>query len=473
MIVGVSIALLFVVSGCGGSPESGSAPDRQARPTSSSGDDRFDAASQVTTTTDGPRRAQLTTTEPPVGSTGESETDQETQAILVGAEVLVRDDFEPLAGKRVGVVLNVASRVGSGDLLDVLVEAPEVDVAAVFAPEHGLRASDPAGEDVSDGFDESTGLVVHSLYGATKAPSQSALSELDILVFDLQDVGARFYTYVSTLGEVMQAAAEADLPVVVLDRPNPLGGDYVDGWTLELAQQSFVGRYKIPSVHGMTIGELAKAIQGEEWLPGLEDLELEIVPVEGWSRDQRWDDTGRPWTPPSPSLPTPTAALAYPGTVLFEATNLSVGRGTDEPFTAVGGAWVDGPTMAGVLNDLSLEGVQFEPITFTPEARPGVPEPILKGEEVSGVRLVIDDAETFRPVVVGIHMLDEFRRQGIEAGQGDVIDQPELLSLLAGTTSLLSDLGDGRAIDIDQVSAAWEPGLAEFEQVRNRYRLYE
>jgi uncharacterized protein YbbC (DUF1343 family) len=393
-----------------------------------------------------------------------------TAEVRTGAEASADDGFTLLAGRRVGVVLNAASVVEGRNLLDVLVEAPGVDVVAAFAPEHGIRADGPAGVEIDSEVDEATGVPVHSLYGATRRPTAEMLAGIEVLVFDLQDVGARFYTYVSTMGGVMEVAAAHHIPLVVLDRPNPLGGAILDGFVLDPAFRSFIGEYPIPAVHGLTTGELALAIRGEGWLPGLEDLELEVVPVEGWQRAQRWSATGRVWTAPSPGLPTTTAVDVYPTTVLFEATVLSVGRGTDASFTVVGAPWLDAEALVADLTARRLPGVELRPTSFMPRPDSAVPDPEFAGETVVGVEVVVTDPEVFRPVATGVHLLEAVRSQALAAGQGDVIDRPEVLDLLAGTDRLRTGLEAGTpAADI---VAGWTGELAAFEQIRQSYLLY-
>src|SRR5512145_2098379 len=223
--------------------------------------------------------------------------------IVTGAEALARSGFAALAGKRVGLITNQTGRVGTEHLADLLSKAPNVRLTAILAPEHGFRGEAEAGAKVGASIDARTGVAVFSLYGATNKPTRQMLRNIDVLVFDIQDVGVRFYTYISTMGLAMQAAAEARIPFVVLDRPNPLGGDYVSGFVLEPALASFVGQYPIPIVHGMTVGELARMIKGERWLKGLDRLELTVVPLDGWRRAMCWPDLQRPWVPTSPNIP--------------------------------------------------------------------------------------------------------------------------------------------------------------------------
>jgi len=390
--------------------------------------------------------------------------------VRTGAEVLAARHFDLLRGKRVGLIANHTARLDTMHLIDRLMAEPEVHLVALFAPEHGLRGTAAAGEEIRDGRDVRTGLPVYSLYGATRKPTPEMLAGLDVLVFDLQDVGARCYTYISTLGLAMQAAAEAGIPFVVLDRPNPLGGELISGFVLEPEQASFVGLYPIPLVYGLTIGELARLIQGEHLLPGLEHLELIVVPLEGWRRTMQWPDTGLPWRPPSPNLPTFEAALAYPGTVFFEAVDGSEGRGTDAPFLQVGTPWANTQALADTLNAHGLPGVRFEPVTFTPRPRPGAPHPRYEGQQLHGVRLHITDRQTFRPVVTGIHLLHAFYHQAPPSFRDTFIQRPDWLARLAGTERLYELLRNGATPET--IVASWEKEVEAFRQRRRPYLLY-
>lgn len=399
--------------------------------------------------------------------------------VTPGAASFPGQDFPEFFGARVGLIASRASVIGERSVIDVLAESDEIDLVTVFAAEHGIRADAGAGEELPDGIDPVTGLPVISLYGATRKPTPQSLADLDVLVFDLQDVGARFYTYTATMGLAMQAAAEAGIPFVVLDRPNPLGGFGFAGPLRADDKVSFVSQYPVPSTHGMTAGELALAIVGEGWLDGLTSLDLRVAELSGWNRDQTWIETGLPWVPPSPGLPTVEAATVYPATVLFEATTLSYGRGTDHPFSQVGAPWLDGPTLVEQLELAGLPGVTFVAVEFTPVTDPAngppVADPQWEGVAVSGVRLEVADAAVIEPVSIGIHLLAAVLAQAAElrAGSGGdvvVIDRPDFFDLLAGTTETRRSLQRGD--DPADIVAAWSDQLAAFERVRSRYLLY-
>ena len=359
--------------------------------------------------------------------------------------------------------------VHGDNVVDALHAAPAVELVALFAPEHGIRADLGAGVDVADGRDPVTGLPVHSLFGATRKPTPEMLAGIDLLAFDLQDVGVRFYTYTSTMGLAMQAAAEADIPFVVLDRPNPLGRVLVSGPVRDDSQVSFVSPYPIPAVHGMTAGELARAVIGEGWLDGLDDLDLQVVEVDGWDPGSDWTATGLDWVPPSPGLPSVEVTRLYPGTVLFEATTVSYGQGTALPFGQIGAPWMDGPALADALNRNPPPGMRFESVRFAPQATPAAPAPRHLGQEVPGVRPVVVDPAVFDPFATGVHLMHHVLAQGAASGV-EIIDRPDFFDLLAGTDRLRLELEAG--VDPRRIVAGWRSELERFEAVRERWRLY-
>ena len=382
---------------------------------------------------------------------------------------------------RVGVITNHTALVSSPPdsaatdsathLIDALDAAEGIEVGALFGPEHGLRGTASAGQKISDGTDEATGAPIFSLYGDSRKPSQEALDGLDALVYDIQDVGARFYTYITTMGLSMQAAAEAGIPFYVMDRPDPLGGQYLGGFVMNEAQQSFVGKYPVPMAYGMTPGELAQMIQGEAWLSGLDGLQLHVAELRGWRRGMTWQETGLPWIAPSPNIPDPATAHVYAGSVLFEATSASEGRGTDAPFKLIGAPWGDGQALADTLSARNLPGVRFEAAQFTPRPREGAQNPKLAGQALQGIRYEVTDAQSFRPVEAGIHVLHAFYHQAERQGAENFIDRPEWLAKLAGTERLGELLRSGAPPQ--EIIAAWRAEVEAFRQRRQPYLLYE
>jgi len=319
--------------------------------------------------------------------------------ILTGIDVLERDGFKQLAGKKIGLVTNHTGRNSAGrPTIDVLNKAVGVELVALFSPEHGIRGS--ADEKVSDSKDEQTGLPIYSLYGETRRPKPEHLKGLDALVFDIQDIGTRFYTYISTLGNVMEEAARLGLPVFVLDRPNPIGGLVVEGPIADADKLSFTAYHTIPVRHGMTIGELAQLFNRDRKI----NCDLRVIRMEGWQRAMWFDATNLMWVNPSPNMRSLTQATLYPGVGLLETTNVSVGRGTDTPFEIVGAPWIVGQQLAAALNQRRLPGVAFVPVRFKPAAS------VFKGEECEGINVVITDRATFRPVPTGIEIAVALRR---------------------------------------------------------------
>jgi uncharacterized protein YbbC (DUF1343 family) len=325
--------------------------------------------------------------------------------VVPGLEVLVASRFRVLAGRTVGLVCNPTAVTRTlTHAADVLHRAPRVRLAALFGPEHGVRGDAQYMAAVGGERDPRTGLPAHSLYGETKAslrPRAADLEGLDVLVFDVQDVGARYYTYQATMMLCMEAAAEAGIGFVVLDRPNPIGGLAVEGPRLRPGFESFCGLHDLAVRHGMTVGELARLFRAERKL----DVELEVVPCEGWRRAVGFRGTGLPWVFPSPNMPTPETALVYPGMCLLEGTNLSEGRGTTRPFELFGAPWLDGQRLADALGRERLPGVRFRPVSFVPtwDKHAGV--------RCHGVELHVHDPGRFRPFRTGLAAVLHARRQ--------------------------------------------------------------
>jgi uncharacterized protein YbbC (DUF1343 family)/CubicO group peptidase (beta-lactamase class C family) len=373
--------------------------------------------------------------------------------VLTGIDVLERDNFKQLAGLRVGLVINQTGRDRNNvSTIDVLFKAPNVKLVALFSPEHGIRGL--ADEKVSDAKDERTGLPIHSLYGETRRPTPEQLKDLDAIVFDIQDVGTRFYTYISTLGYVMEEAAKAKRPVFVLDRPNPIGGVEVEGPIADADKLTFTSYHRIPVRHGMTIGELARLFNQERSI----GCDLKVIEMIGWRRSMWLDETNLVWLNPSPNMRSLTEATLYPGIGLLETTNVSVGRGTDTPFEVVGAPWIDSQQLASQLNGRKIAGVRFVPVRFTPSSS------VFKGEECNGVNIIITDRAKFRPLPVGLEIAVALHRL---YSQWKVDSYLRLLCNAEALERLK------RGDSAPEIIRAWAKALDEFKTARARALLYQ
>ncbi len=376
-----------------------------------------------------------------------------------GIEVFVADIPAALKGKRVGFITNQSAvdRTKTPDI-DLIAQHKDLKLVALLAPEHGIRGTVAAGEKISDEVDAKTGVPVYSLYmEEDNAPSAEMLKDVDFLLYDLQEVGGRTWTYVSTMALSMQAAKQKGIPFVVLDRPNPIGGEIVEGALLDSGFKSFVGMYPIPARHGLTVGELAKLFN-EKYGIG---AELIVIQATNWKRSQWHDDTGLPWTNPSPNLRSLAALNDYPGSVYFEATNLSEGRGTDRPFEQVGAPWLNAPEVARVMNERKLPGITFEAITMPVEAtarkHPGLTIP--------GIRYVITDRQSYRPVRTTLLLIEEIRRQHPKD-----FAFSEYLERLTGSDKVRAAI-EGRTLDA--LLAEWDREAAEFKTSSAAFHLYK
>ena len=377
-----------------------------------------------------------------------------SEKVLTGIDVLERDNFKQLAGMRLGLVTNHTGRNREGrQTIDVLSKAPNVKLVALFSPEHGIRGL--ADDKVFDSKDEVTGLPIYSLYGENRRPKPEQLKDLDALVFDIQDVGARFYTYISTLGYLLEEAAKAKLPVFVLDRPNPIGGVDVEGPIADSDKLSFTSYHTIPTRHGLTIGELGQLFNRQRAI----GADLRVIKMEGWRRSMWFDETALTWINPSPNMRSLTEATLYPGVGLLETTNVSVGRGTDTPFEIVGAPWIQADKLADYLNQRGVPGVRFVPLRFTPNAS------VFKDQQCSGVNLIITDRAAFRPLLAGIEIALALRKLYPNDWQ---IDKYLRLLVNADTLERVK-----RGESAREIVASWNAGLQEFRRARAEILLYE
>jgi uncharacterized protein YbbC (DUF1343 family)/CubicO group peptidase (beta-lactamase class C family) len=374
-------------------------------------------------------------------------------SVECGIDVLVADAFRPLRNSTVGLVTNQTGRTrGGASTIDVLFRAPGVKLVRLFSPEHGIRGQVDAA--VPDSRDEATGLPIISLYGGKQKPQPKDLEGIDILVYDIQDVGARFYTYITTLGLVLEAARESNMKLLVLDRPNPIGGRVVAGPLRDEELASFVAYHALPVRHGLTVGELARLYNAERKI----GAQLEVIPCRGWSRDDWYDRTGLVWVNPSPNMRSLTEALLYPGVALLEATNLATGRGTDTPFERVGAPWIDPSAWAAALNAAAVPGVRFVPIHFTPSQRQ------YAGARCGGVQIMITDWAEFDPLKLGITLAVQLRAQFPQEWN------PEGLLRLLANRATYDDILAGKPVAA--IMSRWDKDLDEFRRIRTRFLLY-
>jgi uncharacterized protein YbbC (DUF1343 family) len=383
-----------------------------------------------------------------------------------GLEVLLRRHLALLRGRRLGLVAHQASVDARYEHAAArLADAPRARLVRLLAPEHGLWGAAQDQARIAPARDPATGLRVESLYGARRAPSAAMLRGLDALVVDLQDVGARYYTFVWTAALTMAAAARAGVEVIVLDRPNPLGGVAVEGNVPDPAFASFVGLYPLPARHGLTIGELVRYMNAEHRI----GCRLTVVPMRGWRRAMAWEDTGLPWVAPSPNMPTPDTARVYPGGCLLEGTNLSEGRGTTRPFEWVGAPFLDAHRYAETLNRMRLPGVHFRPARFRPTFHKWA------GRLCGGVQVHVTDREKFTPFLAGLALIAAARRQAPGAFTWKrppyEFEHRRLpIDILCGTDAIRLALE--RGVALRAVAARWRPGLSRWMRRRVPYLLY-
>lgn len=385
--------------------------------------------------------------------------EKKKQKVSPGIEVLLKEEKNVLSGKKVGLITNptgIDSKLTS--IVDLLHDDPDINLTALFGPEHGVRGDAQAGASVEYYIDEKTGLPVYSLYGKTKKPTPEMLKDVEVLVFDIQDVGTRYYTYIYTMAYAMEAAKENDIPFIVLDRPNPQGGESVDGPVLEPEFSSFVGLYPIPLKHGMTVGELATLFNMEFKI----GADLKVIKMKGWKRDMDYDDTGLPFVLPSPNMPTVSTTFVYPATGLIEGTNVSEGRGTTKPFELIGAPYINSDELAGKLNALRLPGVKFRAASFTPTFSKHA------GKLSHGVEIYITDREEFKAVPTGLHIIKTI--QDLYPGDFEFLAANNF-NLLIGNGWIMSRIKEGSTVN--EILKEYQVKQDAFKKVRKNYLLYK
>ena len=387
--------------------------------------------------------------------------------VKTGIEVLKDEAFTPLAGKRVGLITNptgVDAQLRS--TIDILHEAEQVNLVALYAPEHGVRGDVHAGDKVSNTTDAKTGIPVHSLYGKNRKPSAEVLKGIDVLVYDIQDIGCRSYTFISTMGLAMQAAAEQGIEFMVLDRPNPLGGYRVEGCPVEEGFTSFVSQYPIPYIYGLTCGELAQLLNNEKMI-GNKPCRLTVIAMKGWKRDMKFEDTGLPWVLPSPHIPEPISAFFYPMTgIAGELGTLSIGVGYTLPFQLIGASWINAEELSQRLNALHLPGLSFRPIHYKPFYAAG------KGEQLQGVQIHITDGDRAALSEVQFYVMQELAALYPDHKAFDNADKSRLnmIDKVCGT-SQIRQLFTQR-YRWEDARDYWNKGVGAFKQLSRQYYLY-
>lgn len=386
--------------------------------------------------------------------------------VVLGADILLSEKYDLIKGKKVGLIVNHTSILSNGKhLVDLLYEKNDLSVVAIFAPEHGFRG-DTTGA-IENSRDSKTGIPIYSLYGKTYKPTREMLKGIDILIFDIQDVGARFYTYISTLGFAMETADENNIPIIVLDRPNPITGLYVDGPITEDSLKSFVAYASIPILHGMTIGEIATLYNENGWLTNKMKANLIVVKMKGWKRNFWYDELNLNWIKPSPNMPTLSTAIVYPGTCLFEGTNVSEGRGTEKPFEFIGAPWLDSKKIIDELNKQMFKGVSFEEISFTPEwynfnSHP----PKFHNEKCNGIYIKVLDRNKFEAVKFGVGLIWAIKK----IHPTEFKWKKETFDRLTGIKELRIQID--KSENLQNIFSDWNKKLNEFKLLREKFLLY-
>ncbi len=401
----------------------------------------------------------------PTKAEGEGRASPSAPVVKLGIDVLVQRGFAPLHAQRVGLITNPTGVTRDlQSTIDVLYGAPQVNLVALFGPEHGVRGEVAAGDHITDARDARTGLTAYSLYGKTRKPTPEMLAGVDVLVYDIQDIGSRSYTYISTLALAMESAAENDIAVIVLDRPNPLGGARIEGRPLDMRFQSFVGQLPIPYLHGMTVGELARMMNAEGWLAAGVKCDLTVIPMEGWHRRMLWSDTGLPWVPTSPHVPHVHAPAFYAATgIMGELHQHSEGVGTPLPFELICGPTVDPQAFADALNRRKLPGVWFRPLYIKPFYGR------FTGKLLGGVQIHLRDPHQARLTPIQFHAMDVASQLDPDLRWfGSRRDR--MFDKVCGTDEIRRAFEANEPIE--KILERWNDGTAAFRERRKPYLLY-
>ncbi len=391
------------------------------------------------------------------------------QKVETGLEVLVQSEFDQLKGKRIGLITNptgIDRKLKSG--IDILFKAPGVKLVALYSPEHGVRGDFSAGELVGKTVDPYTGLPVHSLYGKTRKPTKEMLKDIDVLIYDIQDIGSRSYTFISTLGLAMEAAAENNIPFVVLDRPNPLGGIRMEGAITKPEFTSFVSQFPIPYIHGLTVGELAELLNGEGLLKDGIKCDLTVVRMKGWKRTMYFEETGLPWVPSSPHIPHASTPLFYPATgILGELYVISIGVGYTLPFELFAAEWIDADSLASGMNNLGLPGVIFRPVHFKPYYS------VSQGKAIHGVQIHITDYRIAPLSLLQFYLLQESHKLWPDKNVFGMCEKARLdmFDKVCGTDEIRIEFS--KDFSVSSILDLWTREIAGFRKKAEKYFLYK
>ena len=391
-----------------------------------------------------------------------------TRNVKIGCEIFFESRLELIRGKRIGIVTNHSAVLPGGrHMVDLLREERDITIATLFSPEHGFRGKAPAKANVGDELDPATGLHIYSLFGEYTKPEEWMLDQIDTLIYDIQDAGTRFYTYISTLTLSMEAAAENKIPFIILDRPMLISGNLIDGPILEDEMRSYIGMLPIPVLYSMTPGELAGLIQQEYLNPKGLKVELNIIALQNYSRAMWFDETTLPWISPSPNIPTIETATLYPGLALIEGTNMSEGRGTSSPFQYIGTPFVDKDRITSLLNDLEIPGVRFDPADFIPRKVSIVSHPRFQDQLCHGIYIHVTDRSMIRPVEIGVAIVCAFKKLYPEFS---IFRANGSFDKLTGSKNVREMIE--RGADYLEIASTWKSDLKSFDVAREKYFLY-
>jgi uncharacterized protein YbbC (DUF1343 family) len=391
------------------------------------------------------------------------------QTVMTGIDVLAGTAFKQIEGKRIGLITNPTGiSYNFASTVDILASAKNITLSGLYGPEHGVRGDVTAGAKIESHVDPVTGIPVHSLYGKTRKPTPEMLKGIDVLVYDIQDIGSRSYTYINTMAYAMEAAAENNIEFVVLDRPNPLGGIRVEGNILDMKFRSFVGQYPIPYVYGMTCGEFATMLNEEGWLAGGKKCALTVVKMKNWKRSMAWEETGLPWVPTSPHVPNAPNAVYYSASgIIGELQTVNIGVGYTMPFQLIGAEWINNRQFAAALNSKRLPGVYFRPLSYKPYYGDQ------QGKQLSGVQIHITDPGSANLTNINLHILEVLISLYPDKNPFLLADSSRnaMFDKVMGTDDVRKKLTAG--VTASSIIASWEKEIADFMKMRKKYLLYD